>query len=122
MITVTTAAQTGGLDLILVPGLAFDLTGGRLGRGKGCVSNKTFNCVLILPRFYDKLLNDYKAIQSDEFKFPQKGTSPRKKWNTANLYLVSIAFNEQIVENIPTEPHDHPIDLVISCSNKNEQT
>lgn len=87
VITVTTAAQTGGLDLILVPGLAFDLTGGRLGRGKGCVSNKTFNCVLILPRFYDKLLNDYKAIQSDEFKFPQKGTSPRKKWNTANLYF-----------------------------------
>src|SRR5439155_17896642 len=55
------------LDFILVPGVAFDLTGRRLGRGKG---------------FYDQLL----AAVS--------GTT------------CGVAFDEQIVREIPVAPHD----------------
>jgi 5-formyltetrahydrofolate cyclo-ligase len=55
------------LDLILVPGVAFDLQGRRLGRGKG---------------YYDALLT---ALS---------GTA------------CGVAFDQQIVTEIPVEPHD----------------
>jgi 5-formyltetrahydrofolate cyclo-ligase len=55
------------LDLFLVPGVAFDLHGRRLGRGKG---------------FYDQML---KTV---------RGTT------------CGIAFEEQIVSEVPVEPHD----------------
>jgi 5-formyltetrahydrofolate cyclo-ligase len=58
---------SGKLDLILVPGVAFDLRGGRLGRGKG---------------YYDRLLREL------------RGTT------------CGVAFEEQIVGEIPVEPHD----------------
>ena len=38
----------GRFDLVLVPGLAFDLRGGRLGRGKG---------------FYDRLLSEVRGVK-----------------------------------------------------------
>lgn len=55
------------LDLILTPGIAFDLNGHRLGRGKG---------------FYDRLLSVLEG--------PTCG----------------VAFDQQIVRQIPVEPHD----------------
>ncbi len=60
------------LDLILVPGLAFDMDGHRLGRGLG---------------FYDRLL----AVLHG----PTCG----------------VAFDQQIVRQIPVEPHD----MCLSC-------
>ncbi len=63
------------LDLILVPGVAFDLHGRRLGRGKG---------------FYDQLL----AVV--------RGTS------------CGVAFDEQIVGEIPVEPHDAELDCILT--------
>jgi 5-formyltetrahydrofolate cyclo-ligase len=60
------------LDLALAPGVAFDLHGRRLGRGRG---------------FYDRLLAE----------FP--GTA------------CGVAFDQQIVGEIPVEPHD----VVLSC-------
>ncbi len=60
------------LDLILVPGIAFDVDGRRLGRGKG---------------FYDQLLA---VVQG-----PTCG----------------VAFDQQIVGQIPVEPHD----VCLSC-------
>jgi 5-formyltetrahydrofolate cyclo-ligase len=55
------------LDLILVPGVAFDLHGRRLGRGKG---------------FYDQMLATV------------RGTT------------CGVAFEEQIVSEVPIAPHD----------------
>ena len=63
------------LDLILVPGVAFDLHGRRLGRGKG---------------FYDQLLADV------------RGTT------------CGVAFDEQIVAAIPMEPHDIPLNCILT--------
>ncbi len=63
------------LDLILVPGLAFDVQGRRLGRGKG---------------FYDRLLT---AL---------RGTT------------CGVAFDEQIVRELPVEPPDVSVNCILT--------
>jgi 5-formyltetrahydrofolate cyclo-ligase len=63
------------LDLILVPGVAFDLRGRRLGRGKG---------------YYDQLLGKL------------CGTT------------CGVAFEEQIVGEIPVEPHDVRLNFLLT--------
>jgi 5-formyltetrahydrofolate cyclo-ligase len=60
------------LDFVLVPGIAFDLHGRRLGRGRG---------------YYDQILADV------------RGTT------------CGVAFDEQIVAEIPVEPHD----IIVRC-------
>jgi 5-formyltetrahydrofolate cyclo-ligase len=66
----------GKIDLVIVPGIAFDLHGGRIGFGKG---------------YYDKFL--------DRFK---------------DSLRVGLAFEEQIVDNLPCEEHDQPVDIIIT--------
>ena len=63
------------LDLVLVPGVAFDLRGRRLGRGKG---------------FYDRLLPLVRGI------------------------TCAVAFDEQIVAEIPVEPHDVVLNWILT--------
>jgi 5-formyltetrahydrofolate cyclo-ligase len=63
------------LDLILVPGVAFDLQGRRLGRGKG---------------YYDALLT---ALS---------GTA------------CGVAFDQQIVTEVPVEPHDVRVNCLLT--------
>jgi 5-formyltetrahydrofolate cyclo-ligase len=63
------------LDLVLVPGVAFDLLGRRHGRGKG---------------FYDHLL--------------ATGPGP----------TCGVAFNEQIVNQIPVAPHDVLVNCILT--------
>lgn len=63
------------IDLIIVPGVAFDRKNNRMGRGRG---------------FYDRLLK-----------------------STPNAYKIGIAFDFQILETIPTEDFDIPMDCVI---------
>jgi 5-formyltetrahydrofolate cyclo-ligase len=65
------------LDLILVPGLAFDRNGGRLGFGKG---------------YYDHFLGH---VRPDALK-------------------IALAFECQLVENIPALEHDVRMDMVIT--------
>lgn len=64
------------IDIIIVPGVAFDCHGNRMGRGRG---------------FYDRLLQ-----------------------RTPNAYKIGIAFDFQLRDTIPTEPHDIAMDKVIS--------
>jgi len=64
------------LDLILVPGRAFDAEGNRLGRGGG---------------YYDR--------------FVAKLRGPR---------LVAMAFDCQIVDAVPHESHDRPVDMILT--------
>jgi 5-formyltetrahydrofolate cyclo-ligase len=63
------------LDLILVPGVAFDFNGHRLGRGKG---------------FYDQLLE------------------------TVGGPTCGVAFDEQILETVPVEPHDVRLSCILT--------
>ncbi len=64
------------VDLIVVPGVAFDKHGNRMGRGRG---------------FYDRLLA-----------------------SATHATKIGLAYSFQLLDTIPTEPHDVPMDLVIS--------
>jgi len=62
-------------DLVLVPGMAFDLQGNRLGRGRG---------------FYDRLLTEASGVKC------------------------GIGYDLQLLEDIPTEPHDAKVHFVLT--------
>lgn len=68
------------LDLVMVPGVAFDRRGARMGHGKG---------------YYDKLLENARP----------------------DAPLVALAFECQLFPEIPMQPHDIFMDLVITEAN-----
>ncbi len=63
------------VDIIVVPALAFDIHGHRLGYGKG---------------FYDRLLSKTNALK------------------------IGLAYDFQLLEKLPSEPHDIPVNLIIT--------
>ena len=71
------------IDCVIVPGVAFDIHGKRLGLGGG---------------YYDRFLK-----------------------LAENAKKIALAFDFQVVENLPTESHDMPVDfiftenIVVSC-------
>lgn len=65
------------IELIIVPAVAYDRRGNRLGRGKG---------------FYDRLLKTTKATK------------------------IGVGYDFQLVDELPTEEHDVPVDFVITQS------
>lgn len=65
------------IELIVVPAVAYDRRGNRLGRGKG---------------FYDRLLSEARATK------------------------IGVGYEFQLVDELPTEPHDVPVDYVITQS------
>ncbi len=65
------------IDIAIVPGVAFDEKGGRLGTGSG---------------YYDRLL-------------PTLSITTRK---------VSLAFEDQVIPQVPMESHDRYIDIIIT--------
>jgi len=65
------------LELVLVPGVAFDEQGGRLGRGGG---------------YFDRFLS----------RLP------------ASVPCVGLAFQFQVVKNLPVESHDRPVSKVVT--------
>jgi 5-formyltetrahydrofolate cyclo-ligase len=73
------AVALADLDLVFVPGVAFDAHGGRLGRGRG---------------HYDATLAALPA----------------------GAARVGLAFDLQIVPEVPQEPHDAPLDAVVTES------
>ncbi|HSV43334.1 MAG TPA: 5-formyltetrahydrofolate cyclo-ligase [Candidatus Bathyarchaeia archaeon] len=64
------------IDLVLVPALAFDRQGYRLGRGAG---------------YYDRFLESFPHIPH-----------------------IGLAFDFQILDRLPVEPHDRPVTKIIS--------
>lgn len=63
------------IELVVVPAVAYDRKGRRLGRGKG---------------FYDRFLQHTKATK------------------------VGVGYDFQLVESLPSEAHDVPMDIVIT--------
>jgi 5-formyltetrahydrofolate cyclo-ligase len=80
------------IDLLLVPGVAFDRNGGRLGYGKG---------------FYDKFLGSFSNtdVLDKRNKSSQRRISPCK---------MGLAFSTQIVDTVPRESWDIGMDVVIT--------
>jgi 5-formyltetrahydrofolate cyclo-ligase len=72
-----TPVELHHIDVVIVPGMAFDERGRRLGYGGG---------------YYDRLL-------------------PRLRPDCAR---VGVAFDEQILAEIPAEPHDGAVDLIVT--------
>jgi 5-formyltetrahydrofolate cyclo-ligase len=70
---------SGQLEAVIVPGLAFDARGNRLGRNAG---------------FYDRFLTGLNRATT----------------------TIGVAFDRQIVENVPVEPHDVAVDCVVTES------
>jgi len=70
--------NSGASTMILVPGLAFDHRGNRLGRGKG---------------YYDRFLS---------------------RPGMARALKVGVCWKLQIVNDVPTSPHDVPMDWIVT--------
>jgi len=64
------------MDLIIIPGIAFDLQGNRIGYGKG---------------YYDRLLSSRKA-----------------------KYIIGLAYEAQVINEIPNNDHDIPVNIIIT--------
>tara|TARA_Y100001970_G_C14253277_1_gene873370 strand:- start:1637 stop:2203 length:567 start_codon:yes stop_codon:yes gene_type:complete len=73
------SSQKKSFDLVIVPGVAFDMNGSRIGYGKG---------------YYDRFLKNI------------------------NAFRLALAFDFQVLEKIPTENHDIPINGIITESRK----
>ena len=85
-------AQTGDIDLLVVPGLGFDMYGGRLGQGKG---------------YYDRFIS---KIQKED-KPLLVGVCLEPSW-ISNGTETSV----QTVVKIPMLEHDHHMDIVVTPS------
>lgn len=68
----------GEIDLVIVPGVAFDRKNMRLGRGKG---------------YYDRFL---------------------ARPELSLTKTVGFAFHFQVLDNLPSDPHDKPVSRVIT--------
>lgn len=72
------------VDLVVVPGVAFDRAGGRVGRGGG---------------FYDRFLEAWRLA--------------RRAGALGAGAAVGVCFRAQLVERVPLEPHDAVMDAVV---------
>ncbi|WP_102345587.1 5-formyltetrahydrofolate cyclo-ligase [Bacillus sp. Marseille-P3661] len=73
--SITNPIMQENIDLLIIPGLAFDENGYRLGFGGG---------------YYDRYLAGYNGM------------------------TIALAFKPQIVQKIPIEQHDLPVNLIIT--------
>ena len=80
--------SVGELDLIIAPGIAFDLSGGRLGRGAG---------------YYDRFLALWRRAREGTPALPGADGS-----------ALGVCFALQLVDRVPRETHDALMDGVVS--------
>lgn len=84
-----------GLDLVLVPGLAFTGAGERMGRGKGYYDNYIQRC--------------RKTLGGGCGGGGGTGEGGQRRPAT-----IGVGFDVQIFDALPTEPHDEQLDLVVA--------
>jgi 5-formyltetrahydrofolate cyclo-ligase len=71
------------LDVLVLPGVAFDRRGARLGRGRG---------------FYDAYI--------------QRCAKHARSVGSIRPWLLALCFNEQLVEQVPIDEHDQLVDAL----------
>lgn len=75
------------IDVMIIPGLAFDEHGGRLGYGGG---------------YYDRFVRSFQRVfENKQWKLP---------------LLMSVAYDLQLVDAVPMDRHDFKIDVIITES------
>lgn len=101
------------LDLVVVPGVAFDRTRHRLGHGKG---------------YYDIFLSQYCEMKSpkseEEAKMPYLGETAKDSPKPHQLWLmnndvVGLALDQQLLpdsETVPVDSSDWTIDALLSAT------
>ena len=78
------------IDVVIVPGMAFDAQGRRLGRGRG---------------YYDRFLSSLGTVLSESSDGDSLRTVPSE--------LIGVCFDFQKVPEVPTDACDIPVDEVI---------
>ena len=106
--TISPQALTTGANpdaealVVLVPGLAFTPDGKRLGRGGG---------------YYDRFLSAARqSTTTGKGTDPSDATSecaPRSA-QPRSLYTIGVCFPFQLIDHLPTEPHDEKIDEIVT--------
>lgn len=79
-------AMDVGLDLIVLPGVAFDRHGARLGQGRG---------------YYDRYLAQCAARAQAQGRAPP--------------HTIALALREQLLETVPRDAHDRPVDVIVTA-------
>jgi len=85
--------------LLLVPGLAFDRRGNRLGRGKG---------------FYDRLLAATGAPGGISGRNGREAAASTLRGMAAGLTSVGLCFAAQLAREVPVGPLDRRVDLLLT--------
>ena len=81
------------IDVALIPGIAFDAQGHRLGRGRG---------------YYDRFLRTMGTVPSVRSAANYRGTVP-----SVRPRLIGVCFDFQKVPSVPVDPNDISVDQVI---------
>lgn len=89
---------SGGLDLILLPGVAFTRNGGRLGHGMG---------------YYDKYLDEH--FNRNPHRRSDEQLNLDQKISQKKTILLGLALNEQIVDEVPLEQTDILLDAIVTA-------
>ena len=85
------------LDLIIIPGAVFGLNGHRIGYGHG---------------YYDRFL---KTLENSKGIFGvQKIFKKFSRKVKNNIKKIGLAYDFQVVDKIPEEQHDVPMDIIIT--------
>ena len=86
------------IDVAVIPGMAFDKDGNRLGRGKG---------------YYDRFLNAAGKRSVNEKCEIGKGVNEKRENRKGNTYKIGICFPFQFVDAVPADEHDNRMDMVV---------
>ncbi len=78
------------VGVVLVPGVAFDENGGRVGRGGG---------------FYDRFLSQWRAARLGSVRPGLDSPGPR---------VIGVAFDVQVLREVPRGPHDQVMDAIVT--------
>ena len=81
------------IDVAIIPGVAFDALGHRLGRGRG---------------YYDRFLRTMGTVPSVSSEANDRGTVP-----SVRPLLIGLCFDFQKVPSVPVDPTDISVDQVI---------